>query len=151
MSKIQLLCLGMLCAVCGCGGTPDGQRPTAPVEVTVTHLGKPVEGATVTFITAEQPMASNGITDSKGVTNLSTYGPKDGAIIGSNLVTISKTEIDKSVKTKTVDPDQADTVGYTPLSPLKSLIPSKYAMPGTSGLKAEVKSGGNKFTFELTN
>ena len=64
---------------------------------------------------------------------------------------ITKTEVDKSVKTKVVPADQADTVGYSPLTPLKSLIPGKYSAPGTSGLQAEVKKGSNKFSFDLNN
>ena len=137
-----------LCLVAGCG-PPDGQRPTAPVEVTVTYQGKPVDGATVTFVTSVEPMAANGITDAQGIAQLSTYGVKDGAVIGSNLVTITKTEVDNNAKKKEVPPDQADMVGYTPLTPLKSLLPKKYEMPGSSGLTGEVKSGKNKFSFDL--
>lgn len=133
----------------GCSGTPDGQRPTAPVEVTVTYKGKPLEGATVTFITVEDPKAANGITDGNGVAVLTTYQPKDGAIIGNHKITVTKVEIDQSVKKKPIDPSQADVVGYTPLTPLKSFIPKKYDLPGTSGLTAEVKKGSNKIPLEL--
>ena len=140
-----LVCFSFLV---GCG-PPEGQRPTAPVEVTVTYQGKPVDGATVTFITSVEPMAANGITDAKGIAHLSTYGVKDGAVIGSNLITITKTEVDKSIKKKEIPPDQADVVGFTPLTPLKSFLPKKYAMPGSSGLTGEVKSGQNKFSFDL--
>ena len=117
----------------------------------MTYQGSPLEGATVTFVTTEEPIAANGITDSKGVAQLSTYATKDGAVVGNNLVMITKTEVDKSVKTKVVPADQADTVGYSPLTPLKSLIPGKYSAPGTSGLQAEVKKGSNKFSFDLKN
>ena len=148
MTRLNCLFLVCFCVVVGCG-PPEGQRPTAPVEVTVTYQNKPVEGATVTFVTSVEPMAANGITDAKGIAYLSTYGVKDGAVIGSNLVTITKTEVDKGVKTKEIPPDQADVVGFTPLTPLKSLIPKKYAMPGSSGLTEEVKNGKNKFSFDL--
>ncbi len=88
--------LGIAMVMClGCGGTPDGQRPTAPVEVTVTYKGKPVEGALVQFITADKPQPSQGTTNAEGKCSLTTYKQNDGAIIGSNLVTISKAEIDK--------------------------------------------------------
>jgi hypothetical protein len=150
MSRSNWFVTGCLCVFLGCG-TPDGQRPTAPVEVSVTYQGSPLEGATVTFVTTDEPIAANGITDSKGVAQLSTYGTKDGAVVGNNLVMITKTEVDKSVKTKVVPADQADTVGYSPLTPLKSLIPGKYSAPGTSGLQAEVKKGRNKFSFDLKN
>ena len=96
MSRSNWFVTGCLCVFLGCG-TPEGQRPTAPVEVSVTYQGSPLEGATVTFVTTEEPIAANGITDSKGVAQLSTYGTKDGAVVGNNLVMITKTEVDKSV------------------------------------------------------
>lgn len=145
----SLFSLHLIIGLIGCGGTPEGQRPTAPVEVTVTYKGKPVVDATVTFISVENPIAANGITNEQGVAILHTYQPKDGAVIGNHQITVTKVEIDKNVKTKPIDPSQADVVGYTPLTPLKSLIPKKYDLPGTSGLTAEVKKGSNKFPLEL--
>lgn len=147
-------CVGLLAVLClyvGCSGTPDGQRPTAPVEVTITYKGSPVSGATVTFITAEEPKAATGITNDSGVATLTTYQANDGAIIGSNIVTVSKMEVDPEAEKPLKDPSQADVVGYTPLSPLKSLIPKKYSMPGTSGIQETVAKGKNSFKYELTD
>jgi hypothetical protein len=141
----------LLSAFIGCGGTPSGQRPTAPVQVTITYKGNPVPGATVTFVAAEDPKASTGITNESGVASLTTYQANDGAIIGSNLVTVTKMEVDPNGEKPLKDPSQADVVGYTPLSPLKSLLPKKYSMPGTSGLQETVVKGKNTFKFELTD
>ncbi len=138
-------------AVAGCGSTPAGQRPTAPVEVTINYKGSPVSGATVTFIAAEDPKAATGITNSSGVARLTTYQANDGAVIGSNLVTVSKMEVDPKGEKPLKDPSQADTVGYTPLSPLKSLLPKKYSMPGTSGIEETVVKGKNTFKYELSD
>jgi hypothetical protein len=140
-----------LVTIAGCNGTPAGQRPTAPVEVTITYKGSPVPGATVTFITAEDPKAATGITNESGVAVLTTYEPNDGAIIGSNLVTVTKMEVDPKGEKPPVDPSQADVVGYTPLTPLKSLVPKKYSMPGTSGIQETVVKGTNKFKFDLVD
>lgn len=149
-SKLQICALVVVAAsLVGCNGTPAGQRPTAPVEVTVTYQGSPVAGATVTFITSEDPKAANGITNDSGVAVLTTYKAKDGAIVGNNLVTISKMEVDPKGEKPPVDPSQADVVGYTPLTPLKSLIPKKYSMPGTSGIQADVVRGKNSFKYDL--
>lgn len=145
-SKFQLLCL-LSCVLLGCG-VDDGRRPTAPVTVTVTYKGKPVEGATVQFVTVEDPMPAGGITDSSGTCSLSTYEANDGAIIGSNVIMISKTEMDDK-NVREVAPEDRDLVGIVPPPILKNLIPAKYALPGTSGLKEEVKSGENTFTFDL--
>ena len=148
-SKLHPFALILVAIFLGGCGTPAGQRPTAPVEVTVTYQGSPVSGATVTFITAEEPKAANGITNDAGVAVLTTYQAKDGAIIGTNLVTISKMEVDPKGEKPPVDPSQADVVGYTPLTPLKSLLPKKYSMPGTSGIQADVVRGKNTFKYDL--
>ncbi len=151
IGKTSGLCglLFVFSTVIGCSGTPAGQRPTAPVEVTITYKGAPVAGATVTFVTTEEPKAANGITNEAGVATLTTYQAKDGAIIGTNLVTVSKMEVDPKGEKPPADPAQADVVGYTPLTPLKSLLPKKYSMPGTSGIQADVVKGKNTFKYEL--
>ncbi len=132
----------------GCGVGDSNARPTAPVTVTVTYKGKPVDGAIVQFISVENPQPAVGTTDSAGVCKLTTYNSNDGAIVGSNVITISKNEID-SKNIKPVRPEDKDLVGITPPPNLKSLIPQKYSFPGSSGLKEEVKNGKNAFTFDL--
>lgn len=124
------------------------RRPPAPVTVTVTYKGKPVEGATVQFVTVDDPTPAVGTTDASGTCLLTTYGVNDGAIIGSNLVMISKTEMDKKNVCE-VAPEDRDLIGVVPPPILKNLIPAKYALPGTSGLKEEVKDGENTFTYDL--
>lgn len=146
LSKFLITC-ALCCVLIGCGENGD-QRPTAPVSVTVTYKGKPVEGATVQFVTVDDPMPAVGTTDASGTCSLTTYEANDGAIIGSNLVMISKTEMDKK-KIREVAPEDRDLVGVVPPPILKNLIPAKYALPGTSGLKEEVKDGENSFTFDL--
>ena len=148
-SKRLLVGLPLALALLGCG-PPDGQRPTAPVEVTVTYKGTAVSGATVTFVTMEKPpLIANGISNDQGVAVMTTYVPKDGAAIGRHTVTVAKVEVDPA-KTKTVvDPTQADVVGYTPLTPLKSFLPKKYSLPGTSGIEVEVQKGSNNFPLQL--
>lgn len=134
-------------AVLGCTGN-DGQRPTAPVKVTVKYKGNPVEGAMVTFVTMEEPQPAVGRTDSSGSCSLTTYKTNDGAIIGGNVVTISKQDIDKT-NVKPLKPEDADLIGVAPIPTLKHLLPARYALPGSSGLQEEVKRGSNSFTYEL--
>lgn len=138
---------GMVCLFAGCGGD-DGRRPTAPVTVTVKHKGKPVEGATVQFVSVEDPLPAVGTTDSNGTCSLTTYEANDGAIIGNNVVMIAKTEVDND-NVREVAPEDRDLIGVVPPPTLKNLIPGKYALPGSSGLKEEVKDGENTFTFDL--
>ncbi len=134
-----------LVLVAGCGDDPN-RKPTAPVSVTVNYKGQPVEGALVQFVIVDNP--SVGITDASGKCQLKTYEPNDGAIIGDNVVTITKTAVDTK-NVRTVKPEDQDLVGVLPPPSLKSLIPQKYSSPATSGLKESVKEGKNTFTFDL--
>jgi hypothetical protein len=147
------VCAGLLLAVAGisgCGGSDDGRLPTAPVEVTVTYKGKPVEGAVVTFTTLSPPPAF-AKTDAAGVAKLTTYEEGDGAILGSHKVMVVKQEFDGVVKEEadTESPDYNPAPGASPLPKVKDLLPKKYTLPGTTDLTAEVVSGQNKFTFDL--
>ena len=151
MTHSQLIILGLFCGlIAGCSGGNGNGRPTAPVEVTVTYKGNPVEDAVVQFITVDQPQPAIGNTDKSGKCSLTTYRSNDGAIIGSNFVTITKHLIDKT-NVKPVRPEDQDLIGVTPIPILKNLVPNKYSAPGSSGLKEEVKKGKNSFTFNLTD
>ncbi len=148
MVATRFFVLGTVC-ICLAGCSSDnGDRPTAPVKVTVSYKGKPVENAIVQFITVESPQPAVGTTDASGNCSLTTYKTNDGAIIGSNKVTVLKNDIDKT-NIRPVRPEDADLVGVTPAPILKSLIPKKYSDPDKSGLVEEVKKGQNTFTFEL--
>ncbi len=148
MLWMRCVLVGLLSTVLlGCSGN-EGERPTSPVKVTVKYKGNPVEGATVTFISVEEPQPSVGRTDASGNCSLTTYKSNDGAIIGANVVTISKQDIDKT-NVKPLKPEDADLIGVAPIPTLKNLLPNKYALPGSSGLKEDVKRGSNNFTYEL--
>lgn len=134
----------------GCGADNGDRRPTAPVSVTVTYKGKPVDGAVVQFVTTVDPQPSVGTTDASGNCSLYTYEPNDGAIIGSNSVMVTKNSMDTK-NAKHVNPEDADLVGVTPPPILKSLVPKKYASPATSGLQVDVVKGKNAFTFDLVD
>ena len=133
--------------VTGCGGGSDpNQLPTAPVTVTLTLDGKPLPDAAVSFIQAQNPVPAAGRTDANGVVKMMTYKTDDGAILGSHNVMIVKTEVTGKVAASQDSPD------YDPNAApqkVKNLIPDKYNNPGTSGFKADVQKGANKFTFEL--
>lgn len=134
-----LICFSMVLLVAGCSG--PSQLETAPVKGTVTYKGKPLKYGNVSF----RPAAgspSTGRIQEDGTFTLSTYGDGDGAIIGTNQVSITATERDAGQE-KEVDPN-------TELMVSKSLIPSKYTSFSTSELTADVKAGdANEFNFEL--
>jgi hypothetical protein len=67
----------------------------APVSGVVTMNGKPLVGATVSFLpepikgSTEAPVTSSGKTNDKGEYTLQTGSGQDGALVGKHKVTIS--------------------------------------------------------------
>lgn len=148
--------LAMALFVAGCGqSTQDANRPkTIPVTGTVTYKDAPVEGATVTFSPATQGPESRGAvgkTDASGKYQLTTFEPGDGAIPGSYVVTISKTETTGALSEEEVNKYYEQ--GKTPPEPKTTdLLPAKYKTPKGSDLKADVSEGSdNAFDFNLTD
>jgi hypothetical protein len=89
--------------------------------------------------------------------------PGDGAMVGSYLVSVSKTIGGASVASGPVSYDSGSKEGMDAAyksyeaekkageAQAQDLLPAKYKDPNTSGLNAEVTKGGdNDFTFELT-
>jgi hypothetical protein len=121
----------------GCGSTNPA---TCAVTGTVTYQGKPVEGARVMFMPNSGRPAS-GQTDAQGRFTLRTYKDNDGAVVGENVVCISKMVPAPGDKTK--DPM---------LGKMISLLPQCYSTPVTSPLKVTVSAKGpNEFNFDLTD
>ena len=146
-----LLLLAESVLTLGCGsGVPEGQRETAPVEVTVTYKGKPVADAMVTFVSETEPMVpANGQTDTEGKAKMMTYTAGDGCVLGSHKVMIVK--MDEVEVQAAPEPDDP---AYDPNAPLppppKSLLPKKYNSVTTSKLTANVEKGkANSIVFEL--
>lgn len=112
----------------------------AAVSGTVTYQGKPVPKGTITFVALNSGQRNaTGQLDQQGFYRLQTEEASDGAEPGDYDVTIY------SHDEKILD--------YKPRVPIKPVIlaPRKYENPKTSGLKRTVKSGSNKFDFELTD
>lgn len=158
MSRAAISALLTL-AVCGCSGRMNDKwrqmlPPTYPAHGTVTYKGKPLEGATVAFhprdgVTASRRAAA-GLTDSTGRFTLTTVKPRDGAVAGAFLVTVTKTAA--VVPPPVAAPPEGS--GSIPLVPdpllVKPLIPERYFSPETSGFSAEIKpTGRNEFSFSL--
>lgn len=133
----QLLILVGVASLTGCG---NRNPATQAVTGTVTYQGKPVEGAGVMFMPNVGRPAS-GETDAQGRFTLRTYKENDGAILGENVVSISKTI-----------PAPHDSTKDPMLQKMISVLPIRYASPTTSPLKATVSATGpNDFDFALTD
>ena len=113
---------------------PSSQASPPLGTVTVTSGGKPVEGATVTFIPrASDGSPASGQTDAAGRAVLSTSNLGDGVIPGTYGVNISKVVMEQK----------------GPRAELRHLLPRRFAVPEASGLTVEVAESANDFTFDL--
>ena len=126
----------------GCGDQP-GTSPTAPVSGTVTLDGKPLEGVSIAFVPTSGRPAS-GITNATGQFTLSTFGNRDGAVLGSHKVVLAE------------PPDDAQPMpgepGWEKWKNRKARFAKKYSDPELSGFSAEVEPGKkNVFTFDMTS
>ncbi|MBN2294496.1 MAG: hypothetical protein JXM70_18855 [Pirellulales bacterium] len=132
----------------GCG--PDLPK-TVPVSGTIVYQGKPVVGAEVTFM-REGIQPGRGTTDERGYFELTTYYSSDyealkGAIPGDCVVKVTKTE-SLAKAGESFEEFMARNRGRVP----KSLIPTRYANPKTTDLKAKVSEvAENHFDFVLVD
>ena len=130
-----LLIVGLGVAT-GCG---DGRPARIAVGGSVTYRGKPLEGASVTFIPKGARPAS-GQTDAQGRFTLQTFSSGDGVVAGDHVVCIIKSV-----------PDPKDKKN-SPYPKMIAVTPVRYATPVQSPLKAAVASKGpNDFRFELVD
>lgn len=125
----------LLLGIIGCGS--DGPELTQ-VTGTVTLDGKPLPGATLTFVPeATGASPSYGVTDANGNYSLMYSRDKYGAMIGKHNVEIATHKL-------TAD-DMAEGQPVPEFVP----IPKKYKQPGA--LTADVKPGDNDIDFALAS
>ena len=121
----------MLTVALGCGGDKLG-LPTAPVSGTVAYRAKPLSGGRIVFFhpSGQAVGADIGVDGSFRMV----------AFQGKNQVAVEYYE----------QPNGGEG-GPRSLTARKSLIPSRYAEFGTSGLMFEVKPGDNTADFDLAS
>lgn len=136
--------LSLLASGCGSGG---GDPSLVSVSGTVTRVGSPVAGATVTFHAPEGSGSAFGLTDADGVYSLTTAPGNRGARPGNYTVTITKVEISGGDSLPEDHPDY----GKTPVAEqsAKSLLPEKYGDPKSSGLAVTVEEKSTSIDFAL--
>ena len=164
INKLFLMLLGVVATSFGCSGETGEERPSVvPVTGVVMYNNNPVPGAMVSFMADGAPRAATGITNEKGEFQLTMFDPNDGAIPGTNKITVSKVEAaaqqantdEALLNDPTAMTDsylkKAGSDGKLDEGP-KSLIPGKYATEGTSPLSEEVKTEGeNRFILQLAD
>lgn len=136
-----LLAFSLLIAI-GCGG-----GGAAAVSGHVTYKGKPVANADVTFIPeSSDGKPASGRTDEGGRYSLSTPTKGDGAIPGKYKIHIIARGPERPPK-----PGESITGMPGEMMPGEALIPQKYFVADSSGLKFEVKRGTNTANFDLAD
>ena len=89
--------VALLAIAAGCAKVPK----TVKVDGTVTLDGKPLSGATVTFVPeALDGHPAAGRTDMNGEFDLTTFSSADGAMPGSYKVVVTRSEPDKQTEGK---------------------------------------------------
>lgn len=137
-TRLQILVLLTVFSLVGCQS--QGGPETVIVTGTVTQDGQVVEGALVVFTpqgNTDSKLAAQAETDASGTFSLQTYlggdDYKDGIEPGEYDVSITKLEVVQDMRKQP-----------------KNLLPKKYSMPKTSGLKASVtQEGDNDFKYDL--
>jgi hypothetical protein len=122
---------------------------TVPVAGTVTLNGKPLEGATVNFLSDESNITASGKTDASGKFSVRTFvGTEtvDGAVVGTHAISVVKTE---SSGPQMGDPKEmmaqmTTNPAITSEFKSKNVIPEKYGNPTMSGLTVTVPEGGKQ-------
>ena len=140
--------------VAGCGGASKPKVPVYKATGKVLFNGQPVVGADVTFICTAANKSAFGRTNDEGIFKLTTYSANDGAVEGQHQVAI--VQIPPAEAPKELAATDSDS--YVPpeldqsTDPVKveSTLPLKFGDVATSGLSAEVTTGGpNEFEFNL--
>lgn len=138
----------------GCGGDPT----VAKVSGTVALDGEPVEGASVIFSPIGGGRPATGQTDAEGNFQLSTYGSSDGALIAEHEVAVVKVEESRTAKAYIPEGEEPpEDIRDAPSGDLgtggrvKYLVPMKYAIGKTSGIKLQVERGMEPVTLELSS
>ena len=144
--KTRCLVVIAMLAFCALGCGPS--RPaTAPVSGVVSHNGKPVANAMVTFFpqNVADAMIGRAYTDAEGRFNsVSTFGSGDGAVVGTHKVSVTE---GWPPDLKEIPRDASGMEKTPPRGPWAA----KYRDSMSGALTADVVAKkANSFEFDLT-
>jgi len=126
----------------GCDSVKQGT-----IEGTVTLDGKPLASGTITFESPNARPASARIENGR-IVGGTTLKEGDGIPLGTHRVAIAANE--DAASAEVADPGKAKAPGANYMVG-KSLIPTAYNNPETSGLTATIVAGNNVLKFELSS
>lgn len=146
-----LFVIGCLFIGASCNRTPrpDDLPKLYPCVLTVMQEQAPLAGALVNFH-SENPSFKwtiTGVTDLSGLASMKTHGNFQGVPEGEYIVTISKTEIEQSIKPKI----GGDGTELTPGGAITHyhLVDKQYSDPKTSPLRLTVQGRKIQDSFDL--
>lgn len=134
----------VLCSIlAGCSDRPALGR----VKGIVTLDDTPLARATLTFETTGARPATATVVNGE-IVEVTTFDKGDGVPVGRHQVAVDATE--DAGNSGTANPGDTKPPGANYMVG-KSLIPTRYNDPSTSGLTAEIKKGDNWVEFKLTS
>jgi len=158
---LPALLLLSLAGLAGCGGEGSAPPPDrVPVTGIVMYKGAPVEGALVTFYNEKAPRNATGTTDKDGKFSLTMIDTNDGAIPGTNVITVTKADAAAPAPAQTGGPPSPEDLakkmaemkmGDPKAKKATGSLPAKYASQTTTPLKEDVSASNNQFTLQLTD
>jgi hypothetical protein len=132
----------------GCAGDDDLAR-RYPVSGKVTYKGEPLASGTITFTPAAPAEgirpASGAIVD--GRYQLTTQTTNDGAMAGKYKVSVVARSFDDPTDGQNEKAIRRDKMAKIIGKSAKNVIPTKFSLPETSELTAEVPGG--RYDFDL--
>lgn len=165
MRRLQLI-HGMLLTLIfaiGCSGSTGGPE-LVPVTGTVLYKGAPVEGALVSFHHEKAPRIASGVTDKEGKFVLTMLETGDGAMPGTNVITVTKGAAAPAAAPEavTAPPSPEDlakkmaemAAANDPKKKKKDAageLPAKYSAQTTTPLKEEISATNNKIAIQLAD
>lgn len=134
----------------GCGGST--QPGTVPVSGTVKFDGQPLEGATISFLTAEEGRSTK--TDKEGYYEFaSSLKPLKYRVVVSKFEGVGGVTFDSEAgmdEGQLMAMGMSDPTGETAAAVAKQLIPANYSSQTNSELSFTVPEGGTQeANFEL--
>lgn len=138
-SLLAIFSIAMLLVVAGCSS--QGPEKTT-VTGTVTLDGKPVEGAGVVITPEAGGLPANATTDASGKFEME-------ALLGPSTVAVTKTKSTGGSNEELAEGESPKDMGET--ANVEYLVPMKYGLPQTSGLKVDVAKGMEPVELKLTS
>lgn len=126
----------------GCAGDPL----PAKVRGEVLLDGQPLAKGTIIFAVPGKPEAT-GVIENGKIISVGTFKTDDGVSVGQAQVAVQAIQIE-AAPVVVQDPGETQSNTLASMSG-KSLIPSRYGNPTTSGLTWDLKAGPNETKFEL--